>query len=478
MESPPRPLPFIVNGTRVDPVASRPTQRVSLRFGDAVLPELTDAIADTILAGDRLRLAEVPEQDILSFLNRVGRLWKNREYTRRRLFTRQLEEHLGYSAKMADAEADWIAALLTGHSRLWDQLAAELGSRFVTDEWVRREETEIRAFPRGLTVHITAGNVPTAAIASAVRGVITKNTVLLKPSADDLITSLAFALSMHDVDRHHPVTKCMTVVYWPHDHVTGRRIVGSADAVCAWGGHEAIAWAHAHTPPSAPFLPFGPKRSLAVIDGAVDPVRAAKALAHDVCMNDQRGCFSVQQVFVIGDASGVVGALGPAFERFRDLYPRGARHVDDAAWGSLTRLDDEFLGAECIDAGDAVIVQCPPRKLERHPLDRYVYVHEIESLDRVAEFLDDHVQTLCLMPWDLGRCYRNVWAARGVARITELGLNNLFRCGTSHDDLNPLALLVRFVSTELPAANFGKGMLVELDLTELLARHELADVVQ
>jgi len=478
MDSSPRPLPFILHGARVEPGPSRPTQRVGLRFGEAVLPDLTDAMTDAILAGDRLRLVDVPEQEILSFLNRIGRLWKNREYTRRRLFTRQLEEHLGYSQKMAEAEADWIASLLTSHARVWDQLAAELGSRFVMDEWVRREDSLIRAFPRGRTVHVTAGNVPVAAIVSAVRALVTKNAVVLKPSADDLVTSLAFALSMLDVDRRHPVTSSMTVVYWPHDHPNGRRLVRAADAVCAWGGHEALAWAHAQASPGAAFLPFGPKRSLGVIDATADPVKAAKALAHDVCMNDQRGCFSVQQVFVLGDASRLMVALRAAFDRFRDLYPRGARPVDDVAGGSLARLDDEVFGAECIEAGDSVIVRCPPRRLDRHPLDRYLYVHEVDSLDAVTAFVDDHVQTLCLMPWTLGDRHRNLWAARGVSRFTELGLNNLFRTGTSHDDINPLAQLVRFVSTELPATTYGKGTVVELDLTELLARHELADLVQ
>src|SRR6185295_13704113 len=109
-------------------------QHVRLRFGSAVLPALTEAVLAQVLASPKHELACLPMQEIIGFLNRIGRLWQNKEYPRRRLFIRQACQHLGYSEKVAEVEADWIASLLRSHSRCWDQLEAELGSRFLLDE--------------------------------------------------------------------------------------------------------------------------------------------------------------------------------------------------------------------------------------------------------------------------------------------------------------------------------------------------------
>lgn len=65
---------------------------------------------------------------------------------------RHLQQVCGYSA--ANVKADSIGVHLTGHARLYDLLQNELGSRFVLDEWARREKTQVRAFLRGHSLHV------------------------------------------------------------------------------------------------------------------------------------------------------------------------------------------------------------------------------------------------------------------------------------------------------------------------------------
>jgi long-chain-fatty-acyl-CoA reductase len=474
-----RGFPFIVGGRRVDATRHTGTQLAKLRFGEAFLPEFTRGILEALQAQQTERLCSVPVQEILSFFNRMGRLWKNREYTRRRIYIQQLQTFLGYSAKMAEAEADWIASLLRSHVRAWDQLSCELGSRFLLDDWVRQEDCLCRAYPRGLTLHMTAGNVPTSSVVSAMRGLVTKNVVVLKPAADDLITSTAFALSMQDLDKDHPVTKSLSVVYWPHDYELGRELVRSCDAVCAWGGSDALAWAHKFTMPDVPFIPFGPKSSLAVIGANADIQKAAIALAHDTSMYDQRACFSVQRVFVEGFSPVFLKELTAACVRYMELYPAGQRLSDEIAATSLTRRADDFLGATSMRAGDTEITVCPPdTPTLAHPLGRYLYIHPVETLDLVAAYIGRDHQTIAVYPWDMAVRYRDEWTMRGASRIVELGLNNLFRCGSTHDGIYPMASLVRLATMELPASTFGKGMVLAPDLTEFMGRQELADIVQ
>src|SRR5882724_2036380 len=140
----PRRLPVVIAGERLDRSSGGDLDFDTPTGVRYVLPQLGPAEADRLLAQDRQLLADVPLQDILTFLNRAGKNWKNAEYVRRRLYVRQLHELLGYSEKAADAEADRIAILLTSHARMYDMVEAELGSRFILDDWVRREESQVR----------------------------------------------------------------------------------------------------------------------------------------------------------------------------------------------------------------------------------------------------------------------------------------------------------------------------------------------
>src|SRR5262249_20124579 len=132
-------IPTIVWGRRWDVGESA---SISLQ-GDATVRvgRFDTTLAARLLAADRTALAAVPTQEIVAFVNRAGRNWRNEGYFRRRLYMSQLRSLLGYSEKAAEAEADRIAALLTAHERAHDLLEAELGSRFVGDEWVRREDS-------------------------------------------------------------------------------------------------------------------------------------------------------------------------------------------------------------------------------------------------------------------------------------------------------------------------------------------------
>jgi long-chain-fatty-acyl-CoA reductase len=445
----------------------------------AITRNIDTGIANALETYDRMALARMPLQEIVAFLNRVGSNWKNQGYVRRRLYTTQLRTFLGYSEEAADAEADRIAALLTAHSRAYDVIEAELGSRFVVDEWVRREDSWIRAYPRGLVAHVLPGNVPIANIVSIVRALLTKNVSVAKLPSLDMFTTTAFALSLLDVDAEHPVARSLSVVYWDHDNNCGKDVVGFADSVVAWGGEEAVRWAHATASASASFTGFGPKRSMALVAAHADMARTARGIAHDVSLYDQHACFSTQQVFTDGDDVELVAELEKELDLHADLLPPSFLSEDQAALVNLVRREEDVLGHRVAGRDDLgwTIIRCDPRDIREHPLCRTLLVHRVDDLQSAYEYVGRDVQTVTGAPWDMLAQHRDELALRGVSRFAEVGLSNVFRVGGTHDALNPLQGLVRIVSMDTEAATHGKGMIRRLDQTELLRAGELRELV-
>lgn len=477
----PRPrrvsLPMLIDGKRFDTGGVEQVLRAGDRC-EVVLPAFTAAAKDEIDSLDRGLLRDVPIQDIVAFLNRVGRNWRSEEYGRRRLLIRHLQTVLGYSEAAAEHEADWIGVMLTSHARMLDLIEIELGSRFVLDEWVRVEEALVRAYPAGLVTHILPGNVPSSCIISVLRALLTKNVSVLKVASGDSVTATSFALSLIELDADHPVSRAVNVVYWPEDDELGAQVIRSSDAVCAWGSAIAIERAKERASPAASFVPFGPKSSLALVGRDADPRTAALGLAHDISTYDQAACFSVQEVFVEGDVDAFLAELGPALVHYEQLLPPRVLDVDKLAYLNARRLDHVFAGGkEHPTAGRASVIVAPLGLPLEAPLERTVIVHPVKDLRQAYDYVDSGVQTVAAAPWEVLAMHRDELGKRGVSRLVELGLSNVFRIGGTHDGMRPLQRLVRFVSHEVPASEFPKGMVLPLDQTKILENKSFQDVV-
>jgi long-chain-fatty-acyl-CoA reductase len=477
-------LPIIIAGQRVETTSAPELALLSRTEQTIHVPALDRETLDQLLAQPRNLLADVPLHEIVAFLHNVGHNWKSKEYTRRRIYERHLCRYYGYSEKMAETEANWIALFLSSHYRIYDTLAAELGSWHMVDSWVAREEAFVRAMPRGRALHIIPGNVPLSCIASVLRAVVTKNVSIVKASSDDPMTPLALALSFMDTDPDHPVSRALSVVYWqggsegPAEH----RLLAESDVVCAWGGEPAIEWAKRNARAETEVLTFGPRRSIAVVGRGCDLRKAARALAHDVAMYDQRACFSVQRVFVEAPVDEFVKEIELALALYETLLPKGQHDFDERAGFSLSRLEAEFLGADVrsSDQHSWSIAVCPPGADDtgaHHPLGRALYVHPVASAAEAVEHVNPSVQTVAVFPAELGVALRDQLAQRGVSRIVELGMSNVFRVGGAHDGMYPTQRLVRLVSMDLPASTAVKGIMVPIDQTTFLEENRFVEFI-
>jgi long-chain-fatty-acyl-CoA reductase len=474
--------PIIIAGQRVESTSAGDLE-LRTRTDEVVhAPALDQATVDRLLGEPRDLLADVPLHEIVAFLHNVGHNWKSKEYTRRRIYERHLCRYYGYSEKMAETEANWIALLLSSHYRIYDTLAVELGSWHIVDEWVAREEAYVRALPRGRALHITPGNVPLSCIASVIRAIATKNVSIVKASSDDPMTPLALALSFIDTDPLHPVSRALSVVYWKggSEGELEHQLLADSDVVCAWGGEPAIEWARRNARAETEILTFGPRRSIAVIGRGGDPCKAARALAHDVAMYDQRACFSVQRVFVEDPSDEFMAEVERAFALYDTLLPRGRHDFDERAELTLSSLEAEFHGA-CVRKAEgqswSIITQPPDRREVQHPLGRTLYVHPIADVAEVVEHVGTDVQTVAVYPGDIAYRLRDALARRGVSRIVELGMNNVFRVGSAHDGMYPTQRLVRLVSMDLPASVAVKGIVVPIDQTTFLEHNRFTEFI-
>jgi long-chain-fatty-acyl-CoA reductase len=475
--------PIIIAGQRLETTS----EELELRSRtDEVIhvPALDEATVDRLLAQPRDLLADVPLHEIVAFLHNVGHNWKSKEYARRRIYERHLCRYYGYSERMAETEANWIALLLSSHYRIYDTLSAELGSWHMVDSWVAREEAYVRALPRGRALHIIPGNVPLSCVASVLRAIITKNISIVKAASDDPMTPLALALSFLDTDAVHPVAQALSVVYWKggSEGPLEQRLLADSDVVCAWGGEPAIEWAKRNARAETEILTFGPRRSVAVIGRGGDRRKAARVLAHDVAMYDQRACFSVQRVFIEEPVDGFLEEIELAFALYATLLPKGRHDFDERAGFSLSHLEAEFSGNEVLSSDNhawSIVVRSPdPGDAGfHHPLGRTLYVHPVANAAEVIDHVGPGVQTVAVYPSELGLSLRDALARRGVSRIVELGMNNVFRVGGAHDGMYPTQRLVRLVSMEMPASVSVKGIVVPIDQTKFLEENRFTEFI-
>ena len=116
----------------------------------------------------------------------------------------------------------------------------------------------------------------------------------------------------------------------------------------------------------------------------------ADGLARDICLFEQRGCLSLQAIYVETDAAGeICESLAAALRRAAETWP------PDADPGRLARLRQVCMEAElqglrveplAIDAG--AVVLDPDPSFRPSPGLRTVRVHPIAEIERVAKILE------------------------------------------------------------------------------------------
>lgn len=427
------------------------------------IPRLSQAHLDRMVEQEPLLLAELPLQDIVNFLRKVGRFWdyNNSQHPLCKSAVEAMAALNGYNLRMAQREMNVLSVICSFGEALHDLVDAELGNRFYLEEWLPNHDAYVKAVPFGRIVHILVGNVPVSSAMSLVRSLLTKNSTVAKLPRRDPITALAFVLSCITIDPDHPVTRSLTALYWKPGSKDESCVLATANAICVWGGENTISSVRNVAPADAEILMFGPKRSISLVGRESSrSARVAQDLAHDISINDQEACFSPQIVYVEGDNAEFSQLLSESLQLYAELLPVSTGSLDDHARVQSARLAARFQGQNTKFDSDGtnwtVIRMDDPRLIGEHPLRRVIYVVSVQSISDALCDVDRNTQTITISPWGRNTEIRDKAALLGASKITEIGLAEWQRIGVPHDGLFPMARMVRWVGLERGLNYLGK----------------------
>jgi long-chain-fatty-acyl-CoA reductase len=445
-------LPIIVNGELVWETDAAP-HVIEYETGfTATIPRLTEAEVERINAVDRNALAGLHLDELTVFLSRVGKLWGAPDYAGRIEALRDAENITGYHSSILASDYKRIARACD-RSKLYDIVETDLGDPLLLDDWIPRQSVYLKAIPRGRVLHLMVGNVPLAGLYTIVRGVVTKNLTVAKLPKRDLVSTLAFARTFLDIDPDHPVTKSISVAYWPGGDDIENTFINNADVICAWGKRASIEAVKPKVPIGVELVEFGPKESIMLVDAGAEDIRevAARA-AYDLSVYDQEACFSPQRMFVRGEVNALVDALAEALDQAAERLPAGHVGFDKAAHITRARQEAKFHGCKVrhSEGSEWTVVAVPPGlDMEiAHPLARTIYLYQVDDLHEAVAEVHRDTQTVSVSPWARGLELADDLVRAGASRVTEIGLMSRPRPGFAHDAMKPLNSLVRWVVVE------------------------------
>jgi len=204
-----------------------------------------------------------------------------------------LSERIAFLLDHRSTLERWVGCYDEAALKTW--LDLELGDRRRLEQWVDGS----RVVPRGPVLHVVSGNTEHAAFQSVFRSILLGCVSWVKvPSAGLLeFEQWASAVRLFEVKRELPEA-------W-----------GSPEVAVIYGGEETITFFRDWLSPQTRIIEHGPKLSAAFVFEQRDGLETQ--LAEDVMRYGQRGCLSVQAIYVAGDAEGFCERLAVALENRR-----------------------------------------------------------------------------------------------------------------------------------------------------------------
>jgi hypothetical protein len=241
----------------------------------------------------------------------------------------------------------------------------------------------------GPVVVFLASNLPALAVQPLLPAVALGRPVLLKsPSAEPLFAPAFLAVLCR---REPRLRRSLAAVTWPGgDRELEAPVLEGASAVIAYGGGETMRDLESRA--GGKLVAYGPKISVAAVGAGADLESVASGLATDVALFDQRGCLSVQAVYMEGGekrAADLADRLASALDRRAREWPLG--EVDPGDVAAVRQLQTEAvmrgLYQPELELRRGTVVVEPRTELRPSPGVRTVRVHPLPALDRLPEIL-------------------------------------------------------------------------------------------
>lgn len=351
-----------------------------------------------------------------------------------------LTTRLRLLAAFQDTLEPWLGKCDDPTLRAW--VTAELGDVEVMDRWVNHGDAMRRALPFSPLLHVISGNTPHAAFQSIVRGLVVGAHNWLKlpgaglPEVEAWLAKLPPELASLVEVRHD----------WRDDW-------NAPAAAVVFGGAGAIRHFRSRLEPGTRIIEHGPKLSIAVIFDEAGPT-AAEAVCADILRFEQRGCLSVQAVYVAAPhARSFAQDLAHAMTAHRARFPRPDPLTLSEA-GAIANLR-ELLRFRQANGDDIALYESPNSTawtvvydgdptLQPGPLNGFVRVHPLPPVlnGQALGSESREISSVALHPMDAATLAK--LDALAPPRICALGQAQDPGLFWDHDGRPPLADLVHW----------------------------------
>src|SRR5574344_2183526 len=212
-------------------------------------------------------IRNVPEIYILDVLDRVGRIFEDKNAPRYEEIVDTMNKQLGWSKQMVREGLGIISDILT-QDNLMTRLEADMDNIRYLDEFTYNPAFKgmVKAEPFGIVSHVSAGNVFVGAVDTLVQGLITKNVNILKMSSADPIFPMIFADILKSVDYKGILSQSFALVPFKGGDKPVEAIVKQqSDVLVVYGGEETVKAYREGTGLHTKIIEYGPKYSLSII---------------------------------------------------------------------------------------------------------------------------------------------------------------------------------------------------------------------
>ncbi|MFW5701858.1 MAG: aldehyde dehydrogenase family protein, partial [Bacteroidota bacterium] len=373
--------------------------------------EITPQIIDEIVAEAEMRkgaIAKLPLSRILNVLDRTGKILADPNHRIHKEIVGNMPGVIRFSPEMVKAGIELLSDILN-YENLRRRMNVDLGDAEYIDYFKYNSEFRgsVKAVPRGVTAHVSAGNVFVGAVDTLVQGLISKNVNILKMSSVDPVFPNLFAEAVMEADAEGTVAGSFAVVpFHGGDKEIEDIIKKKCSTVVVYGGETAVRAYIEGRGIHTKLVEFGPKYSCMIMDGELLDAEAietvAENAARDFTMWEQSACSSPHTIFIKGreKAEEFARILASKLEYYAEIIPPGDIELNEGieitkqrelakVWQALGDAK-QYLPEDGSNKWTLIYEKEPKFRVSCH--HRTGFICPVESFDEAIEILTPYGQ--------------------------------------------------------------------------------------
>jgi len=412
------------------------------------------------------------KDNIINVLSKTGKIFSDKNSQYYKLALNHLKENISFSEPMIKETLDIIPHLLN-KNELSKRMNLEMFFPYALDNPMERHGYDglLRAFPRGVVLHIGAGNVFLGILDSLIIGMLTKNINIVKLSSSGSNFLNIFAMALKEVDENKILSNSFAILNWGGGNKElEEKILKYSDSVFVWGGEEAVSAYKKMAPINVKVEGFGPKTSFGIIfesaikNEGIDNI--ALKVAKDCGMWDQSACSNMHTLYFILPKKkqkliieSFFKSAKKAFTEFQQKLPQGKLTDDEKVEITKARelakvdkvLDKALYISSFPDTHWTIIWEKEPF-YRISPLNRVIYIKTVENILEIKKELypfKGYLQTVGIAGNIIEKkeVLHNFFDLN-IARVVTLGNMLEGKTGSPHDGVFPMMNLVNWVAVE------------------------------